>query len=97
MAQGSKLSIRERFAKVRSNVEKLLIEFPETRRDIFTLVLRYWKEFDGVNIKLPSDIRDSLTRYETIVRRRHEIQRGEGRFKSNIPSPRQQSLTDFRQ
>ena len=79
-------NIRDRFHMVRENVLQLLIEYPECRSDNFTLVLKYWQVFNGVKINIPVEVRDALTRYETIIRRKQEIQMDEERFKSVIPS-----------
>ncbi|GEM_PF-4615754 len=56
---------------VQERVEYLLEKYPETRNNDLYLVIRYWREFDGLSIFIPPEFiwgKKKLTSFESIRR-----------------------------
>lgn len=58
--------------EIRKNVERLLSEHERLRNDDIALLLAYWKNIDGANIKIITQ--KPFTNLMSIIQRRQELQ-----------------------
>lgn len=76
------METKEKIAKVRDQVYKILRDNPETRNDDRLLMLKYWAEVDGIayDETFPVGFATQATSAETITRARRTVQNLEKEF-----------------